>query len=113
MTRARKLALLVAGMLCVALGTYVGFAGAATGTSFATVGTLPNGPIGVAVSPTQLIVSQYSSTDLLSISDTGVVSATPYATLPLFAPAPGPLEIYLAFSPGQNGWAPGDLYATQ
>lgn len=112
MNRARKLALLTAGILCLALAGLAGLAGAATGTPFTSVGTLPNGPIGVAVSPSQLIVSEWCKPQLDSISDTGVVA--PYASIPPFAPNPGIcVELYLAFSPGQNGWAPGDLYVTQ
>jgi len=98
--------------MCLALAGLAGLAGAATGTQFTTVGTLPNGPIGVAVSQSQLIVSEWCQPQLDSISDTGAV--TPYASIPPFAPNPGIcVEMYLAFSPGQNGWAAGDLYVTQ
>lgn len=112
MNRARKLALLTAGITCLALAGLAGLAGAATATPFTTVGTLPNGPIGVAVSQSRLIASEWCNPQLDSISDTGVV--TPYASIPPYLPNPGIcVERYMAFSPGQNGWAPGDLYVTQ
>ena len=105
MNRARKLALLTAGILCLALAGLAGLAGAATGTPFTSVGTLPNGPIGVAVSPSQLIVSEWCKPQLDSISDTGVVA--PYASIPPFASNPGIcLELYLAFSPAQMAGPP-------
>jgi hypothetical protein len=111
MKRARKLALLTAGVLCATLAVLTGLASAATGTPFADVGTFPNGPIGVAVSSSQLLASEWCAPQIDSISDTGVVS--PYATLPASA-VPGCIEMYMAFSPGTNGWpSAGNLFVGQ
>ena len=115
MKHATKLALL-GSVLCLALaGLAAGLAGtasAANGSFFADVNSGVNadgGPVGVAVSPTQLIVSDWCTGQLYSISDAGTVTyAPPYSTIPI----PGGCnEVYLAFSPGQFGWAPGVLYA--
>ena len=112
MKRVRKLALLSAGAVCLGLVALTGLAGAASGTFFTSVGNFPNGPIGVAVSSNQLLVSEWCNPQIDSISDTGVV--TPYAAIPPYAPNPGIcIERYMAFSPGANGWPSADnLFVT-
>jgi hypothetical protein len=68
------------------------------------------GPIGVAASQAHLIVSEYCTGVLDTISDLGAVS--PFASIPGY-PVGTCIEMYLAISPGLGTWAANDIYATQ
>jgi hypothetical protein len=67
-------------------------------------------PIGVAASPTQLVVSEYCTGNLDTIDDLGTVSF--FAAIPGY-PVGACIEMYLSISPGLGTWAPNDIYATQ
>jgi hypothetical protein len=67
-------------------------------------------PIGVAASPTQLVVSEYCTGNLDTIDDLGTVSF--FAAIPGY-PVGTCIEMYLSISPGLGTWAPNDIYATQ
>jgi hypothetical protein len=78
----------------------------ASPTPFASVA----GPIGVAATPAQLIVSEYCTGKLDKINDLGTVSF--FTAIPGY-PDGTCIEMYLAISPGLGTWAPTDIYATQ
>jgi hypothetical protein len=109
------------GMAIGAVALFLGVAGGATAsrilgneagirvaapTPFASV----PGPIGVAASPAQLIVSEYCTGILDRLDDLGTVS--PFASIPGY-PVGTCIEMYLAISPGLGTWAANDIYATQ
>jgi len=106
MRRAKKLAALAAGLCCLVLAALAGSASASNPSVFASV----TQPIGVAAAPGQLIVSEYCTGDLDSITDTGVVSH--FASIHGY-PVGTCIEMYLAISPGLGGFAPNDIYVTQ
>lgn len=109
------------GMAIGAVALFLGIAGGATAsrilgneagirvdapTPFASV----PGPIGVAASPAQLIVSEYCTGVLDRLDDLGNVSL--FASIPGY-PVGTCIEMYLAISPGLGTWAANDIYATQ
>ena len=109
------------GMAIGAVALFLGIAGGATATRilgneagirvaaptpFASV----PGPIGVAASPAQLIVSEYCTGILDRLDDLGTVS--PFASIPGY-PVGTCIEMYLAISPGLGTWLANDIYATQ
>lgn len=79
-----------------------------TAINFATVA----GPIGVAASPSLIVVSQYLTQNILAINCSGVSSVI--ATIP--GTPSGGNEKYIAFAPNQSssaGFTPGDIFITQ
>ncbi|MBV9764254.1 MAG: hypothetical protein JOZ48_05355 [Acidobacteriaceae bacterium] len=71
------------------------------------------GPVGIAATQDQLLVSDYTCTHVYSVGSEG--DATLFATLPQPAGLAGVTncETYLAISTGAGGFPTGDVYATQ
>jgi hypothetical protein len=109
------------GMAIGAVALFLGIAGGAAashvmgmeagvGPSGSSVFATVPAPIGVAASPTQLVVSEYCTGTLDRIDDVGTVSF--FASIPGY-PVGTCIEMYLSISPGLGTWAANDIYATQ
>ena len=77
-----------------------------------------SGPVGIAASGTDLIVSEYCSQNLRTINCDGTVSPSPLATIPGPVGPNNCLEKYIAIAPAQSAlaaspWTPRDIFVTQ